>query len=315
MAMALMAALPSICAASTSASVTAQTFGGTTTSSVTDSHVLYGAAGQVVQTDALASTFEVGQVSKATAHAYAAEGILQASVATNAFTTGLATDTGRGQSYATARWDDSLTINAGSILNGSKGYVTAQINVSGSYSGLTGLPTAVDSAEHFEQVKILGTGIDATSTSSAYGCGGWSLCDYEDVATWGVNSSFHNIPVVIALKIPVTFGYVTNLTYVLDLTDLAWTHSLIGGTGISAVAFADYAHTMAWGGITGVYDASGALLSSFTISSASGFNYLNAVAVPEPEGFALLLAGLGLLTVVATLSEKRLTGGPGHMRK
>lgn len=65
-----------------------------------------------------------------------------------------------------------------------------------------------------------------------------------------------------------------------------------GGTTLASSSF-DFAHTLTWGGMTvslGGVQQSGAL-----VTSGSGLNYLQAVAVPEPAPAALLGAGLAFL--------------------
>ncbi|RTL20652.1 MAG: hypothetical protein EKK52_10265 [Burkholderiales bacterium] len=297
------AALPNIATASTFISATAQTYG-TTTTGAKDSKGIGGTAGQEVQYRASANTFEIGHSATATAYADAKEGTLRAAVRSSAATTASTTDTGSAEGYATATWDDTMTVNAGNVLKGNKGYIVATIDISGSFAGTTGLPDAADSAEHNELIRIIGTGIDSSSTPRGYGCGGWSLCGYHDYATWGVDALFSNIQSVIPLRIPITFGAATHLNYTLDLTSLAWTHSRGGGSGISASAFVDYAHTMNWGGISGVYDANNVLVGNITTTSASGFNYLDAAPVPEPERYALFLAGFGIMSVVSRLRNQ-----------
>lgn len=77
-----------------------------------------------------------------------------------------------------------------------------------------------------------------------------------------------------------------------------------GGNGL-ATGHSDLGHTIAWGGISGLVDASGAAVSSFSaISATSGFDYRNAYvsAVPEPAQALLLLAGM---LVLAWLIQRR----------
>ncbi len=59
--------------------------------------------------------------------------------------------------------------------------------------------------------------------------------------------------------------------------------------------FADYSHTLAWGGIDSVTDASTGLpITDWSVSSATGFDYSQ--PAPEPATFVLLgLALPGLL--------------------
>lgn len=58
-------------------------------------------------------------------------------------------------------------------------------------------------------------------------------------------------------------------------------------------AWSTFGHTLRWGGITALRDASGAALPAFTVSSAEGFDWVS--PVPEPGAAALLAAGLALL--------------------
>lgn len=70
-----------------------------------------------------------------------------------------------------------------------------------------------------------------------------------------------------------------------------------------ALAIADFGHTLAWSGIQGLSDASGAVMDTawLSVTSESGFNYLAAYPgpVPEPAAAWLLLAGLPLLARAA----------------
>ena len=73
---------------------------------------------------------------------------------------------------------------------------------------------------------------------------------------------------------------------------------------------ADAAHSLYWGGISSVTDANGNAVD-FTLASASGTNYLQSFVpvvvtapVPEPETYALLLAGLGVLGLVRRRGQR-----------
>lgn len=84
----------------------------------------------------------------------------------------------------------------------------------------------------------------------------------------------------------------------------AWTSA---GTSIyqpqsfaTADSYADLGQSVTWGGITGVRDASGALVSNYgAVSATSGFDYRNAYVsvVPEAPASLMWLAGLALLGV------------------
>jgi hypothetical protein len=109
--------------------------------------------------------------------------------------------------------------------------------------------------------------------------------------------SFNNFQSVVALNIPVVFGSANPLFYQLDTNAYASSLSQ-GGNGITVQASSAY-DEVRWGGITGVYDSNGHAITNFTVKSESGFDYTHAsgfvAAVPEPETYALLLAGLGLI--------------------
>lgn len=84
----------------------------------------------------------------------------------------------------------------------------------------------------------------------------------------------------------------------------AQTQASAGVANAMASADSVFDHTATWGGISDVHRADGTLLSGYTLSSQSGFNWLNAFGpvtapVPEPETYAMLLAGLGLLGFAA----------------
>ncbi|MBI3349461.1 MAG: PEP-CTERM sorting domain-containing protein [Burkholderiales bacterium] len=66
---------------------------------------------------------------------------------------------------------------------------------------------------------------------------------------------------------------------------------LLGG-GASATFEANLSHTIGWGGIVQLRDASGRQITDFTaISTSSGFDYRQSALVPEPASWALMLAG------------------------
>ncbi len=91
----------------------------------------------------------------------------------------------------------------------------------------------------------------------------------------------------------VTFSANSGDTIYIDLYLRVFQDSVAAGIA-SASGDASFGHTALWGGISSVTYADGSALDgSVTALSASGFNYVN--SVPEPETYALLLAGLGVL--------------------
>ena len=68
-----------------------------------------------------------------------------------------------------------------------------------------------------------------------------------------------------------------------------------GPNGFSSIAKSDLGHTAKWGGFGAVRDANGNVISNYTFSSGSGFNYaLGITAVPEPSSGALLATCLAV---------------------
>ena len=110
---------------------------------------------------------------------------------------------------------------------------------------------------------------------------------------------------MITLSIPITFGLGTTLGYTMDVYARADASTFLGGSGTSASAVSNFSSTLAWGGITGVFDANGDPVAGYTATSRSGFDY-SVAAVPTPSTAALLPVGLGIVAAV-----RRRTGNRG----
>ncbi len=88
--------------------------------------------------------------------------------------------------------------------------------------------------------------------------------------------------------VPFTFG--TTLEGVgLSIDTLARS---IGRPNFASSALADLSHTANWGGFGEVRDANGNLVTDYTFTSSSGFNYTQSItAVPEPSSIVLGMIG------------------------
>ncbi len=62
-----------------------------------------------------------------------------------------------------------------------------------------------------------------------------------------------------------------------------------------AVPRSSFGNTYYWGGLEGVFDASGQPLSGVILSTDSGFDLVTVSAVPEPGNWALWLGGLAVM--------------------
>lgn len=68
------------------------------------------------------------------------------------------------------------------------------------------------------------------------------------------------------------------------------------GQSAWATGLVDYGHTLRWNGITSITDYwTGESVEGVTVTSRSGFDYLNAAPVPEPSVYAYALGGLSVL--------------------
>lgn len=87
--------------------------------------------------------------------------------------------------------------------------------------------------------------------------------------------------------------------------------------GAGSSGLADFENTIYWSGVQGVTTQGGAPVSAFTMTSASGTNYLQSLApssaaAPEPGTFALLGSALGLLVGVRSHRRPGKRGSRGR---
>jgi len=240
------------------------------------------------------------QYASANASAFASEGVLRATVSAGAETTGIVYNAASADSTATARWSDYLTVDAGSQFLNQSGFITAQMNVSGTFAGSPG-----DYGEVRLGVRLSGTGMARDNAN----CGGWAYCITQRSSAGayfnGPQVAINTFPGTVTLMIPVYFGHAVTLDYGIDLYASAQALTFANGNPTGAGAEADFSHTFSWGGITGVYDAQGNALDSFSVNSASGFDYLHSAAVPVPA--AAWLFGSGLLGLAGVARRKSKT--------
>jgi hypothetical protein len=121
-------------------------------------------------------------------------------------------------------------------------------------------------------------------------------------------------PTTIPTSIDIT-GSSTEVSWSLVLqTDASVAaHDVISHRAGTAIAIGDILHTLAWDGITSVTDAdTGALVTDWTLTSDSGFDYTHAAAAAVPEPASLLLLGTGLSSWLGLMLLRRWrAGGPG----
>lgn len=93
-----------------------------------------------------------------------------------------------------------------------------------------------------------------------------------------------------------------------NLSMLAQASASIGHGNGTMSALADFGNTLEWRGLSRVTLSDGSpYLGTLSITSDSGFDYGRAVsAVPEPQAYALMLGGLGL---ISWIKRRRRVGG------
>jgi hypothetical protein len=254
------------------------------------------------------------QTASGASFASATEGVLAARASATSETPGLVQNAAIAEARATASWSDLLTITAAG-MNGQTGTITASVLLSGTFGGGVGGFGAADWPFFDTHVQVMGTGMPAADTSQmpaplAGVCNGWAYCgrafeDRNPGAALPSAFSGSNLPAtgILAVTIPITFGSGTTLDYRLQVFARGDAATFAGGNGTAGGGESDYASTLQWGGITGVFDSNGAPVSSFTASSRSGFDYVT--VVPEPGTTSLLMTGLLSVAVASRARAPR----------
>jgi hypothetical protein len=203
---------------------------------------------------------------------------------------------------ANGGWTETLVANATNQA-GHAGVTVVALKVTGSlaahgFAGASGF--TLTGYKDKDQLTIYGVqglydyGTQSTPLSTDRQVANWSVATYGapyDNASAIINDTIN-------FAIPVTLG--TSCSFGVYGYALAGMRSISAIQGISS-ADTDFSHTVTWGGVVGIYDADGHALSGYSLTSASGADWTRPLAapVPEPETWALMLTGLGLLGFAA----------------
>jgi hypothetical protein len=231
-----------------------------------------------------------------------------------------------GQARAGASFADELTITRAGPVTGGRGSLRVAWQLSGSWGGgLTGpLPRRLEQAsadwnlhittgtarenagEQFEVFsEVIASGefyqdrefTEISSMSShrvAPGNGGFVVDSQSQTGAlppiWTELSFVFGVPFRLGVSLGIDAqARATNLK--IDLDDPAYLQLR------TAEAYGQFGHTLRWGGVQQVLDASGQTVSGWTVRSESGIDYAvaNTTAVPEPSVWLLMLPGLAMV--------------------
>ena len=230
-------------------------------------------------------------------HGEALFGALHASAFSAAANPGVgATAQTRGQ--GSALWMDQITISSPTSTGAA--FARAVFSLSG---GLNSLSDAAAMGNSTIAATVRINGATVFSTTAQLVSSGGSVITNEINRGQAMNGLFQTDPVTsltgdFSFDIPFAFGTPFQMMATLD----AFTQALSGAAGAVASAHSNFDSSGLWGGISEVHLADGTLLSGYSLSSESGFDWTNAFAaapgpgaVPSPA--TLWLFGLGLLAL------------------
>lgn len=230
----------------------------------------------------------------ASGYGHATYGALHASAFSTATTSGSPTET-RGQ--GTADWIDQVTFN--SATQTGQAYARVSFSLSGGLSSYSGAST-VGNSTIAASVRVNGQSVYTTSGQLVSQNGAITVNDIrQGVALNGIYESnpANSLTGVFWFDIPFEFG--TEFQLAASLTAFTQTVAFSGNT---ASAYSNFGSTGYWGGISQVHLADGTVLTDYSLSSQSGFDWTHAAtpaAVPAPAAAWLFITGLASLIGVA----------------
>lgn len=207
---------------------------------------------------------------------------------------------GQGSVY----WNDQVTISSttqtGSAFAHASFFLTGGL---ASYSDPLSLG-AVGNSTVAATVRINGGTVFSTTGQLVSRNGAITTDDKRlGLAVNGVYSTnpSSSLTGVFSFDIPFTFG--TSFQMYADLT--AFTQALASAPGDLASAYSNFGSSGYWGGISDIHLADGTVLSGYSLTSDSGFNWTNAYPTTVPVPAALWLFGSGLLGLIGVSRRKK----------
>ena len=211
-----------------------------------------------------------------------------------------------GLTSAFSEYNDIFVINSASYAAGTVATLTANVLVSGIVggSGFPNMPYAGNGqawAGGYYWRSTTRIGNDFWVSDVQGNSASWSPLTLVGDGTFGM----------LSLTTQVTLGQDTNVVLRAE-TEANSAASTLGGvfTAAQSSFLSDLARGMSWQGITSL-TVGGVSVSDYTaLSASSGFNFAKSYdhqipAVPEPETYSMLIAGLGLLGFAARRRKQK----------
>jgi hypothetical protein len=233
-----------------------------------------------------------------------------------AATTSAQLNTGLGivdSSLVIARWQDTLNFTGNEP--GRTTTIAATLKLNGGFGGSAlSAGAQVDAAYTRTSLGLIATlnGTSVIPVSPYLGFGSlWGTSNLNAVTGSQPPPLSFEPPESVTVIMNFTQGQVYVLDYRMAVASDSWALINLAGTAAPQEANAHwsayFAHTLTWGGITSVTDTlTGLPLDNYSLTSASGIDYVH--AVPEPEqwlGIATALVALAALRAGTRLAKCR----------
>lgn len=206
-----------------------------------------------------------------------------------------------GEANASGSFADQFVFSSPFAAAGSSGFATVALNISGSLQQYFWGPNASGNSLWGRSRAEWRAGIVINGVA-------WEGFQHVDM-TNGVENGYGNAaPGTYLFNIPVVFGNTLDLylyASVQSHSSVSNSYGVSNTDQIIAMGHASFGNTFAWGGVTELRDANGALITDFTaVSATSGFDYANAYVSAVPVPAAIWLMGSGLLGLIGMARRK-----------
>jgi len=213
-------------------------------------------------------------------------------------------DTAQTRGQGSATWIDSVTFTSASLAGSA--FARFSFHLSG------GLSSAVDPGSSGAVANSTISAVVSANGLSVFSATGQlvsrnGVIETNDLRLGMATNDFFRIDPVsnivgtFSFDVPIVFNSAFDLRADMN----AFTQAITSFGSDLASANSNFGSSGLWGGLSDVHLADGTVLTGYSVTSTSGFDWTRAYAsapvvspVPEPASYALVLAGLGLLGFV-----------------